>query len=370
MSNYNSKGHSHRGAFYLFITELSHTIPEFCLDFLWVALHRGTPLASYHAAETFSSAAIELIDALLLPSCWEILIWPVARSHIPRVLCTADTILDSEQHLTDTCYGLIGDILREIDSDGAVSRASLRSRCKTASLTIKRETQMLESVMKKLENDLNPKRMRRFYNCLFYFSAVLCLLVGLPTFIFIVSPKLVTRGLSFTYLMAFLAYWAQDAYFYVYKVSRPLKRLHIETLTLIWAWRDMRGLLTLISKSESLQLFDISHAKTFLEAFQWSFMGGHVELWKTRSKIQSLSGFADKIQTMKDQDALTRHRRRRRTGCPWHRRSARSALRLGRTTLASFYSKVSSLISGHKGKKRRYAGGGSKRRKTGNKNEK
>ncbi len=40
-------------------------------------LHRDrrTPL-SYNAAEHFTSAAIGLIDLFLLPSYWEILIWP------------------------------------------------------------------------------------------------------------------------------------------------------------------------------------------------------------------------------------------------------------------------------------------------------
>ncbi|PBK72974.1 hypothetical protein ARMSODRAFT_953416 [Armillaria solidipes] len=337
MSKYDSKGYSHWADFYQLPIK-NQIAGTYWIDFLWEVLHRDrkTPL-SYNAAEHFASAAIGLIDLFLLPSYWEILIWPFTRPHITRVLCTVDTILDSEQHLSDAYYSLIGDILREIDSDGAVFSASLRSRCKTASLTIKREMWMLQKVMNKQGNDFNPKRIRLFYSCLFYCSVVLCLLaVGLTSF-FLTSSLLVTRGLSFAYIMAFLAYGAEEAHVYMAKVPRAVRKLHSETLTFIWAWRDMRGLFALISKSESLQLSNCSRAKKFLMAFQTSFMGGRVELWKTRSKIQALSGFADKIQTMKDQDMLMR---RRRTKCPWYRGSARNALRLGRATLASVYSKV------------------------------
>ncbi|PBL02139.1 hypothetical protein ARMGADRAFT_1005569 [Armillaria gallica] len=132
--------------------------------------------------------------------------------------------------------------------------------------------------------------------------------------------------------MAFLAYGAEEAHVYMVKVPCAVRKLHSETLTFICAWRDMRGL---ISKSESLQLSDCSRAKKFLVAFQAS-------------------------------DMLTR---RRCTKCPWYRRSARNALRFGRATLASVYSKVSSLVSRRSGKKRRHTNRHLKPRKTGKRNK-
>ncbi len=63
---------------------------------------------------------------------------------------------------------------------------------------------------------------------------------------------------------------AEEAHVCIAKVPRAVRKLHSETLTFIWAWRDMHGLFALISKSESLQLSDCSRAKKFLVAFQAS----------------------------------------------------------------------------------------------------
>ncbi len=47
-------------------------------------------------------------------------------------------------------------------------------------------------------------------------------------------------------------------------------RLNVETFRLIWAVRDMAALLTLIAEAECSPLWDVLHAKRFLEAFRAS----------------------------------------------------------------------------------------------------
>ncbi|KAK0463266.1 uncharacterized protein EV420DRAFT_1164233 [Desarmillaria tabescens] len=148
MSDYDYFGHSHWNDFYQLPIEDGFIIDTYWIDYLWRILHFENPY-SYHAAEKFASTAIELIDLVWSPSCWDILIWPFTRLYITRVLCTVDTMLDSKQHLNDTCYGIIGDICREIDSGTGVFSASPRKRCKAADFIIGRETQRLESVMHK-----------------------------------------------------------------------------------------------------------------------------------------------------------------------------------------------------------------------------
>ncbi len=76
MSKYDSKGYSHWTDLYQLPIK-NEIVGTYWIDFLWEVLHRDrkTPL-SYNAAEHFTSAAIGLIDLFLLPSYWEILIWP------------------------------------------------------------------------------------------------------------------------------------------------------------------------------------------------------------------------------------------------------------------------------------------------------
>ncbi|PBK71907.1 hypothetical protein ARMSODRAFT_1002876 [Armillaria solidipes] len=294
MSDYDLTGnYSHWADFYRRPDNCKdgNTIDRFFIDFLWMTLHCQNP-DSHHTAEKFASTAIELIDLVWSPSSWDILIWPFTRPHITRVLYTVDSILDSKQHLSDTCYGLIGDISQEIDSGSSTFSASLRNRCKAANLTIEHETRRLESVMRKQDKDLNLQTICNIHYYLsrcFLVSCLACFLFGLLTSVasifFTVSPEIAIRGLSLAYVMGHL----------VYEVAL----LHYYVLRSIWAWRDMGGLFALIADSK---LSDVPHAKRFLEAFEASFMGGHVELWKTRSKIKNLSKYADKVRVMKDQD--------------------------------------------------------------------
>ncbi|KAK0216169.1 hypothetical protein IW262DRAFT_1299416 [Armillaria fumosa] len=66
------------------------------------------------------------------------------------------------------------------------------------------------------------------------------------------------------------------------------------TFKLIWAVRDMTGLLALIAKSDHLPLMDVSHAKRFIEAFQTSFLGGHSVLLDLWWWLQGLPNWPDK----------------------------------------------------------------------------
>ncbi len=71
-------------------------------------------------------------------------------------------------------------------------------------------------------------------------------------------------------------------------------------------------------------------------------MDGHVELWKTRSKIQTLTKFADEVQAMKEQDLHEDSS----TARPWYRNGA---LQLGRAVLARLYAEASNLVSRNNG---------------------
>ncbi|SJL11261.1 uncharacterized protein ARMOST_14664 [Armillaria ostoyae] len=281
------------------------TIDRSFIDFLWMTLHCKNP-DSQHTAEKFASIAIELIDLVWSPSNWDILVWLFTRPHTTRVLYTVDSILDSKQHLGDTCYGLIGDISQEIDSGSSTFSASLRNRCKAANLTIEHETRRLESVMHKQDKDLNLQticNIHYYISRCFVVSCLACFLFGLLTSVasifFTVSPEIAIRGLSLAYVMGHLVYEEYHASKHLLKISGAVALLHYYVLRSIWAWRDMGGLFALITDSK---LSDVPHAKRFLEAFEASFMGGHVELWKTRSRVKNLSKYADKVRVMKDQD--------------------------------------------------------------------
>ncbi len=66
-------------------------------------------------------------------------------------------------------------------------------------------------------------------------------------------------------------------------------------------------------------------------------MGGDVELWKTRSKIRTLTKFANKVRAMKKRDAYE-DATGSSTACPWYRNAA---FRLGRYIREKFYTQVS-----------------------------
>ncbi|KAK0237054.1 hypothetical protein EDD85DRAFT_1023785 [Armillaria nabsnona] len=340
--------HSHWADFYQIPIQDNNIINDRFIKYLWYILHpkNSSLQVRYPAAEDFASAAIELIVLVCSPSYWNILVWPFTRPHITRVLCTVDTILNSEQHLDDTCYELIRDISREIDS-GSV--ASLRNRCKAASLTIERETWRMEFMMYKLRQDFNPIGIREAYQRLAKYSGILCasvfiLMIVAAFFVPDVSQEWAIRSFTLTYLLGYLAYEGFGASIPMYSTACALHKLNYTVLQSVWAWRDMRGFLTLIAGLEGSQLPDVSHAhaRKFLDVFQASFMDGHVELWKTRSKIQTLTKFVDEVQAMKEQDAHEDSS----TARPWYRLNA---LQLCRAVLACLYTKVSGLVSRNNG---------------------
>ncbi|PBK80659.1 hypothetical protein ARMGADRAFT_1092071 [Armillaria gallica] len=336
MSPYDSKGHSHWNDFYQLPVSNGGTA-DIMIRFLWSVLHYDYDL-SYNAAEDFASAAITLIDLVWSPSFWNFLVWPFTRPRITRVLCAIDTVLDSEEHLDDTCHDLVRDISREIDSGSVVFSASLRDRCEAANLTIERETRRMQNAIYRLRRDFDPTRLCYIYTRLSFVCVGLCAAVLFPTLVaslfFTVSSKYEIRGFTFAFLMGFLAQEGSQRERYLNNIATNNNRVNMEAITYIWAWRDMRGLLALIAES---QLFDVPHAKLFLDSFQTSFMGGGVELWKTRSKIRTLTKFADKVRAMKKQDAYDDA-----TGSllarPWYRNAA---LRLGRCIREKFYTQVS-----------------------------
>ncbi|PBK72002.1 hypothetical protein ARMSODRAFT_954806 [Armillaria solidipes] len=194
MSAYDSKGYySHWADFYQIPVKDDIIISNLFINSLCQILHpKSYHSIWYHALENFASTAIELIDLVCSPTYWNILVWPFTHPHITRVLCTVDTILDSEEHLGDTCYELIRDISREIGSGSVAFGASLRNRCKAASLTIEWETWRLEMIMYKQCKDFNPQRVRNAYCRLSKYSGILSISVFILSFLaspfFSISP--------------------------------------------------------------------------------------------------------------------------------------------------------------------------------------
>ncbi|SJL11168.1 uncharacterized protein ARMOST_14571 [Armillaria ostoyae] len=337
MSPYDSNSHSHWNNDFYQLPVSNGSTADIMIHFLWRVLHYDCD-QPYNAAEHFASAAIELIDLVWLPSFWNILVWPFTRLHIARVLCTIDTVLDSNENLGDTFHDLIRDISREVDSGSVVSSASLRDRCEAANLTIERETRRMENAIYRLRKDFDPTRLYYIYTRLCFVCVGLCMAVFFPMLVawlfFTVSSKHQIRGFSFAFLMGFLAQEGCQRKAYLSKIATNNNRVNMEAITYIWAWRDMRGLLALIAES---QLSDVLHAKLFLDSFQTSFMGGDVELWKTRSKIRTLTKFTDKVRAMKKQDAYD-DATGPSTACPWCRNAV---LRLGCYIREKFYTQVS-----------------------------
>ncbi|KAK0216168.1 hypothetical protein IW262DRAFT_1464696 [Armillaria fumosa] len=110
-----------------------------------------------------------------------------------------------------------------------------------------------------------------------------------------ISQEWTIRLFTLAYILGYLAYEGFGASILMYSTASTFHQVYYTVLQSIWAWRDMREFLKLIAELEGSQLSDASHAhaKNFLDAFQALFMDGHVELWKTQSKIQSLTKFAD-----------------------------------------------------------------------------
>ncbi len=133
-------------------------------------------------------------------------------------MCTVDTILDSEQYLSDNRYKLIRDISREIDSGSMAFGATLRNRCKAASLILEWETWGLLDIMmyqlSKVTANIvfihcayasyetsTPQRVRNAYRR--PYSGILCVSVLILSFVallfFTISPEVALCEFTLAY---------------------------------------------------------------------------------------------------------------------------------------------------------------------------
>ncbi|KAK0216167.1 hypothetical protein IW262DRAFT_1299415 [Armillaria fumosa] len=136
-------------------------------------------------------------------------------------------ILECQGYLQNVCPGLIDDILQEIkscESDNVTFSVDLHCRCKIAGPILEHKMLTLQKVVIRQHRNLNLKNHAQFLNCLFQEMLPLAFVVAL---------------LVFTLSFLSLAY------------SKQCK-------SLIWAVRDMTGLLALIVESNCLPLTNIS----------------------------------------------------------------------------------------------------------------
>ncbi|SJL11149.1 uncharacterized protein ARMOST_14552 [Armillaria ostoyae] len=253
------------------------------IDSLWEDLHSANP-SSNRTSRCFDSTSRNICKLIRL----------TIKSHVQtNTLHAIYDILEYRGYLESVCPGIINDILQEIkdnSSEMVTFSADIRHRCMTAGPELEHKMSILQAVVIRQHRDFNPNDfvktiVRR--SVVVFFLLLVLLLPWAPA-----EPRFGTLyiGMFSAYLTALLTY---NTYSYARDIVPKIDDLNTNTFQLIWAVRDMAGLLTLIAESEGPPFPDVLHAQRFLKAFRASFLGGREELSKLRSWLQGLPFWTD-----------------------------------------------------------------------------
>ncbi|PBK72016.1 hypothetical protein ARMSODRAFT_954818 [Armillaria solidipes] len=268
---------------------------------LWAVLHRATP-PSYCAFRELDKTARKLCSLL----CFREESTPlrlVIKAHTrTKTLHAVYDILECQGYLQSVCPALINDLLQEIkacESECVTFSADLRRRCQIAGHILEHRMSTLQKVVIGQHKNLNLKNYVIFLNCLFRGLLTLAFVSALWAFgltFFGIAPKsriidFVCIVLSFGPLLAMIT---SDSSSYAQKIVSYVDTISTDTFKLVWAVRDMAGLLALIAESDRSPLTDVSHARRFMEAFRTSFLGGRSVLLDLRWWLQGLPDWPDK----------------------------------------------------------------------------
>ncbi|KAK0447859.1 uncharacterized protein EV420DRAFT_1647601 [Desarmillaria tabescens] len=248
---------------------------------LWAVLHRAVP-PSYHAFTELDETSRELCN-LLMQSRPEDECLPfkfIIKAHTrTKTLHAIYEILECQGYLQSVCPTLINDILQEIqacDSDSVTFSADLRRRCKISGPILEHKMWSLQKVVIRQHRNLNFKNHARFVDYLFrglLTLALACALLGFVWSFFGIASD--SRIINLMYLVLsfcpLLAMITSNTSSYASKIVSRVDTMNMDAFKLIWAVRDMAGLLALIAESDASPLTSVSHAKRFIEAFELRF---------------------------------------------------------------------------------------------------
>ncbi|KAK0446602.1 uncharacterized protein EV420DRAFT_1570306 [Desarmillaria tabescens] len=251
---------------------------------LWAVLHRAVP-PSYHAFRELDKTSRELCN-LLMQSRPEDEYLPfkfIIKAHTrTKTLHAIYEILECQGYLQSVCPMLINDIFQEIqacDSDSVTFSADLRYRCKISGPILEHKMRSLQKVVIRQHRisrtNLNFKNHARFVDHLFrglLTLALVCALSGFVWSLFGIASD--SKIINLMYLVLpfcpLLAMITSNASSYASNIVSRVDTMNMDAFKLIWAVRDMVGLLALIAQSDASPLTNVSHAKRFMEAFRTS----------------------------------------------------------------------------------------------------
>ncbi|PBK72011.1 hypothetical protein ARMSODRAFT_797614 [Armillaria solidipes] len=271
---------------------------------LWAVLHR-TATPSYCASGALDKTARELCALLTQSGAGDtsILFKLIITAHIrTNTFHAIYDILECQGYLQSVCPALIDDILQEIkasESDNVTFSVDLRRRCKIAGPILEHKMSTLQKVLIKQHRNLNLKNHARFLNCLFRGMLTLAFVFALSVFALTfvgIAPD--SRFLDFlSLILPFcpgLVMMTSSASSYACSIVSQVDTMNTDVFKLIWAVRDMTGLLALIAESDRFPLTDASRASRFIKAFRASFLEGGWVLLGLRWFLQELPDWRDK----------------------------------------------------------------------------
>ncbi|KAK0237050.1 hypothetical protein EDD85DRAFT_790744 [Armillaria nabsnona] len=226
----------------------------------------------------------------------------LGKSHIQtKTLYTIYDIIEYRGYLKNVCPGLINDVLQEICDNGSDTMAfsdDLRHRCKTAGPELEHKMLMLQVIVIRQHRDFNPKTFVKTITYLRYGALVILFCITLPLLLCLVTSKSSSASTTCLGYIGVISVYVITVVSEIHpptcEVAQEVNSLNANTFQLIWAVRNVAGLLTLIAESKGSPMSNMHHAELFLVAFRASFLGGCQELLDLRSWLQELPSWSDK----------------------------------------------------------------------------
>ncbi|KAK0475060.1 hypothetical protein EDD18DRAFT_1116188 [Armillaria luteobubalina] len=164
---------------------------------------------------------------------------------------------------------------------------------------IERKMSVLHALVIRQHNDFNPKTFVKTINCFCLGAYMILYCITLLLLFRLVGAKSSSAGTTcFGFIGIILVYVmtmvSETWHLPAYDVAQEIDNLNTNTFQLIWAVRNVAGLLNLIAESEGSQMSNVLHAELFLKTFRDSFLGRHQELSDLRLWLQELPSWTDK----------------------------------------------------------------------------
>ncbi|KAK0218412.1 hypothetical protein EDD85DRAFT_797790 [Armillaria nabsnona] len=150
----------------------------------------------------------------------------------------------------------------------------LRRRCKITGPELECKMSMLQAIIIRQHRNFNPKNFIKTVTYLHYSTYVILYCITLPLLFCLVafeSSSVNTTCLGYIGVISvYMITMVSETHLPVCKLAQEVDSLNANTFQLIWAVRNIAGLLILIAKSEGSPISDMLHADLFLNAFQAS----------------------------------------------------------------------------------------------------